>query len=317
MARSWRPYYRFVKYSLSTLTHYLTKMKSLTASLKMSAADAFWCGTGYLLSCAITQPYFTTLSGFIKRRCHLLLALGLFTAGTLICCLSKRFPQMVAGRVIQGIGAGGVMSGSFILLADLIPLRERPMYCGLTILFGAVGAVVGPLLGGLFIDHLNWRWAFYINFPFLFLIFGLLIFLPLPLQHIQESTHRIRSVDWGGGVLFLASAGSFLIGLSWGGVQYPWSSWKTYVPIVLGGLGLIATMFWERYMAPNPILHIHLFKSARQIAAYILVFFHGFLVSTYAIAVYVDRSLIISELERAILHSNLLSIGQAPQCYQR
>lgn len=145
--------------SASTLRHHLTKIKTLTASLKMSAADAFWCGTGYLLSCAITQPYFTALSSFGQRRYQMLLALGLFTAGTLICCLSKNFAQMIAGRVIQGIGAGGVASGSFILLADLIPLRERPMYNGIMILFGAIGAVVGPLLGGLFIDHLNWRWA--------------------------------------------------------------------------------------------------------------------------------------------------------------
>ncbi|KAK6829254.1 hypothetical protein RU639_003223 [Aspergillus parasiticus] len=252
-------------------------LPTLTASLKMSAADAFWCGTGYLLSCAITQPYFTALSGFVQRRYQMLLALGLFTAGTLICCLSKNFAQMIAGRVIQGIGAGGVASGSFILLADLIPLRERPMYSGIMILFGAIGAVIGPLLGGLFIDHLNWRWAFYINFPFLLVIFGQLIFLPLPLQHPQESTHWIRSIDWGGGILFLASAGSFLIGLSWGGVQYPWNSWKTYVPIILGGLGLIATMFWERYMTPNPIIHVHLFKSIRQVAAYIMIFLHGFL----------------------------------------
>ncbi|KAE8139094.1 major facilitator superfamily domain-containing protein [Aspergillus pseudotamarii] len=277
-------------------------LPSLTASLKMSSADAFWCGTGYLLSCAITQPYFTTLSGFVQRRCQMLLALGLFTAGTLICCLSKHFAQMISGRVIQGIGAGGVASGSFILLADLVPLRERPMYCGLVVLFGAVGAVIGPLLGGLFIDHLNWRWAFYINFPFLLVIFGQLIFVPLPLQHTQESTHRIGSLDWAGGVLFLTSAGSFLIGLSWGGVQYPWNSWKTYVPIILGGLGLIATMFWEGYMTPNPILHIHLFKSVRQISAYILVFFHGFLnlSELYCIPIYFQSAKLRSATSASI-----------------
>lgn len=177
------------------------------------------------------------------------------------------------------------MSGTFILLADLIPLKERPMYCGLLILFGAVGAVIGPFLGGLFIDHLNWRWAFYINFPFLFVIFGQLIFLPLPPKQTWDSTHRLKSIDWGGGILFLASAGSFLIGISWGGVQYPWNSWKTYVPIVLGGLGLIANLFWERYMTSNPILHIHLFRSIRSIAAYMLVFLYGFLVGICVIAI--------------------------------
>ncbi|RAQ41603.1 efflux pump antibiotic resistance protein [Aspergillus flavus] len=277
-------------------------LPSLTASLKMSAADAFWCGTGYLLPCAIMQPYFTALSSFVQRRYQMLLALGLFTVGTIICCLSNNFAQIIAGRVIQGIGAGGIMSGTFILLADLIPLKERPMYCGLLILFGAVGAVIGPFLGGLFIDHLNWRWAFYINFPFLFVIFGQLIFLPLPPKQTWDSTHRLKSIDWGGGILFLASAGSFLIGISWGGVQYPWNSWKTYVPIVLGGLGLIANLFWERYMTSNPILHIHLFRSIRSIAAYMLVFLYGFLSlgELYCIPIYFQSAKLRSATSASI-----------------
>lgn len=223
------------------------------------------------------QPLIVAASDIFGRRPLLLISILLFTAGTLICSLAQNFSQFLAGRSIQGIGGAGSICVPLSVLSDIIPLRERGMYSGVVLLTSAIGIITGPLVGGLFSQYTSWRWAFYINFPFCAV--GLVMVLStVRLRQKQSQESKFQSFDWFGGAIFIASSSSFLIGISWGGVQYPWASWHTICPIVLGMCGLLFTFLWEQLIATNPFFRTHLFGDISAIAAYVGVFLQGLLV---------------------------------------
>ena len=177
---------------------------------------------------SLFQPLLVSLSDIFGRRLFYLISLGFFTVGTLLCCLAQNFTELLAGRSIQGIGGGGLVALGLVILTDIIPLRQRPVFLGLLQMSWALGTISGPLIGGLFAQHTTWRWIFYINFPFCgigFLTVPLVMRLRANRASVKE---RIQYyVDWIGGFLFVSSTCSFLIGITWGGSEYPWSSWRT------------------------------------------------------------------------------------------
>ena len=235
-------------------------------------------GTSYLLTQSVFQPFIVALSDVFGRRAFYLISLGFFTIGTLLCCLSQNFTQLLAGRSIQGIGGGGLLALGLVILTDIIPLRQRPVYVGVNQISWALGTISGPLLGGLFIQHTTWRWIFYINFPFCgigFLTVPLVMRLHATRPSLKE---RLLYADWVGGALFIASTCSFLIGVTWGGSKYPWSSWRTLVPIIVGLAGVAATISWERYVASRPFLRLELFNSISAVVAYTGAVLQGLLV---------------------------------------
>ncbi|KAJ5718046.1 MFS general substrate transporter [Penicillium malachiteum] len=264
--------------------------KGLSQSLGGTAVDTFWTGTAYLVPCAVFQPFITSLSDLFGRRPLLFLSLLLFTVGTLVCCLANGFPQLLTGRVAQGIGGAGSMSGCYVVLSDIIPLRQRPLYLAMISLAGALGTITGPLIGGLFEEYSTWRWAFYINFPFCGV--GLaMVFFSLKLQTEQTPLKdRFRRIDFAGATLFIASTCSLLIGLTWGGTEFPWDSWHTLVPIIVGAIGLVASFYWENSVASQPFLRVQLFKSTSAIAAYICIFLQGLMLfcELYYIPIYLE-----------------------------
>lgn len=128
------------------------------------ATDAFWAGTSYLLSCAVCQPFIAALSDIFGRKEMLIVSVLFFTFGTILCApIAKNFPVFFAGRSIQGIGGGGIITMGQVIFADIVPLRQRPKYFSLVLAAWALGSVLGPLIGGLFVEHASWSWCFYIN----------------------------------------------------------------------------------------------------------------------------------------------------------
>lgn len=227
------------------------------------------------------QPFLVELSDIFGRRPILFSSLLLFTIGCLICCVAKNFTQLLAGRTLQGIGGAGTLCMPMIILSDIVPLRERGIYNGIILVVSAIGTITGPLLGGLFAQHTTWRWAFYINFPFS--VIGLIMVPFVVRLHAERGRLREKflSLDWLGGFLFIFSSASFLIGVSWGGVQYPWGSWHTLCPILVGLSGLVGTFIWEFHGAKRPFFRVQLFKSRSAVGAYICVFLQGLLVCIY------------------------------------
>ncbi|KAK4143460.1 major facilitator superfamily domain-containing protein [Dichotomopilus funicola] len=253
-------------------------LPTLAVDLQGTATDAFWAGTSYLLTCAVCQPFIAALSDIFGRKEMLLVSIVLFTLGTIICApVAKTFAVLFVGRSIQGIGGGGIITMGQVIFADIVPLRQRPKYFSLVMAAWALGSVLGPFVGGLFVEHATWGWCFYINLPFCAI--GLvLVPIYVKLSTAKSSlVSKLGRVDWIGGFFFIGGLTSFLIGISWAGVQYAWNSAATIAPMVVGVVSIVIAIFWEIYGAQEPFLRPSLFHSASAIATYSCALFQGFI----------------------------------------
>ncbi|OAG41495.1 hypothetical protein AYO21_04197 [Fonsecaea monophora] len=227
----------------------VTALSTIVQALNTTSTQGFWIGTSYLLVVAVTMPFTASISDIVGRPQTLFTVLLSFTVGTILCATAHSIGIMLVGRCLQGIGGGGVIILSLVIFSDIVPLRFRPQYVGVLQGAWALGSVIGPIIGGAFASPTRWRWVFYLMLPFCAV--GL-VFVPLFVRlRRPEATLRemLGRVDWIGGVLFISSATSFLIAISWGGTTYAWSHWRTLVPLLVGLAGLVATMVWERFGA--------------------------------------------------------------------
>jgi MFS family permease len=239
----------------------------------------FWAGTSYLLTSAVFQPFLCALSDIFGRREILLLSLSLFTLGTIVCCTASNFTALLAGRSIQGIGGGGIIAMVLVIFTDIIPLRQRPKYNGYVQMAWAFGTITGPLIGGAFTQDITWRWIFYLNFPFCGIglaMVPLVVRLEKPEAAFSDMFFR---VDWVGGFLFIGSTTTLLMAVTWGGSQFPWGSYQTLVPLLVGVAGCVVTILWEKWGAKFPFIRLSIFETRSAFAAYTCATTQGLLVS--------------------------------------
>ncbi|KFX96689.1 hypothetical protein O988_05209 [Pseudogymnoascus sp. VKM F-3808] len=247
----------------------------IAEELNGTGIEAFWGGTSFLLCCTVFQPSFGSLSNIFGRRVLMLVALVFFLLGAIVASVSNNFQCMLIGRSLQGVGGGGVVALSEIIVTDIVPLRLRGQYFGIIGSMISVGAVTGPLLGGGFSEKVNWRWIFYINFPFVAIAIVLVI-LFFNLNYIPSSLwSKIRRIDYIGIFLFVGSSTSFLIPVTWGGVMYPWDSARTLAPMIIGAVGLILFIFHEKYIAADPMIPLSIFASRTAVVNYAGTLVHG------------------------------------------
>ena len=240
-----------------------------------SAIAAFWCGTSFFLSSTVFQPTFASLSYILGRKSLLLVTLLFFTVGAIVGALAQNVTTLLVGRSIQGVGGGGIISLTEILITDLVPLRERGKWFGFQSLTWALGSVTGPLIGGAFAQEATWRWIFWINLPFCGLGFLTLPFC-LRLKHPPGPlASKLLHFDWVGAILLTASTTSFLMPVSWGGVMFPWSSFRTLVPLILGISGLFFFVMYDVYVAKTPLIPLRIFSNRTAVVNYIGTLVHG------------------------------------------
>ncbi|KXX77101.1 putative MFS-type transporter YusP [Madurella mycetomatis] len=253
-------------------------LPTLALDLGGTTTDAFWAGTSYLLSSAVCQPFIAALSDIFGRKEMLLVSVLFFTLGTVLCApIAKDFTVFFVGRSVQGIGGGGIITMGQVIFADIVPLRQRPKYFSLVLAAWALGSVLGPLVGGLFVEHATWSWCFYINFPFCALGLVLIpIYVNLTTKRSSLVSKLLR-VDWVGGFLFIGGMTSFLVGISWAGIQFEWKSAQVIAPMVIGTMGVIFAIIWECYGAQEPFLRLSLFNSTSALATYACALFQGFI----------------------------------------
>ncbi|KAI0474818.1 MFS general substrate transporter [Xylaria cf. heliscus] len=258
-------------------------LPKLAKDLHGSAIETFWAGSSYLLANAVFVPFLGALSDLVGRRTVLFFSVVSFTVGTIISTLATNFTILLSGRTIQGVGGGGIYTLGYIVVSDIIPLRQRPKYLALIIAGWALGTVIGPVTGGAVAEHAQWQWIFYINYPFCAL--GLLAvpfaFRKLKLQNQPSLLSALLQVDWFGSFLFISGISSFLIGLTWGGVQYSWSSYQTWVPILLGGLATISSLVYEAYVPRLPFIRLSVWKNTSACLVFVLTLVGGFELYTH------------------------------------
>jgi EmrB/QacA subfamily drug resistance transporter len=215
-----------------------------------------WVVSAYLVTSTTTTPIYGRLSDLYGRRPVLLVAISLFVGASVLCALAQSMPQLIAARLLQGIGGGGLRSISQAIVADIVPPRERGRYQGYFTTTFAVSSTLGPVLGGFFADYLSWHWIFWINLPL-----G-----ALALAMTNRNLKRLRvpsqkpTIDWLGAVLILTSATPLLIGVGRVEQAGGWGSPEALVPIGIGLLSIVALVARER-LAPEPMLPLRLFAN--------------------------------------------------------
>jgi EmrB/QacA subfamily drug resistance transporter len=215
-----------------------------------------WITTAYLLATTIVMPVYGKFGDVLGRRRLFLVAIALFTLASIGCAFAGDFWSFVIFRAMQGLGGGGLMILSQAIIADIVPASERGKYLGpLGGIFG-LSAIGGPLLGGYFVDHLTWQWAFYINIPIGIAAFAIAWFtLTLP---NKRATAR---VDWLGVVLLSAATTCLIFFADFGGdTAHGWVAPETWA--FGGGLLLAAAAFvWVESRAEDPIIPLSLFRN--------------------------------------------------------
>jgi EmrB/QacA subfamily drug resistance transporter len=215
-----------------------------------------WVISGYLVSSTATTPIYGRLSDRFGRRAALLTSIGIFVSASALCALATTMPLLIAARVLQGVGGGGLRSITQIVIADIIPPRDRGRYQGFMSTTFLVSTTLGPVLGGLFAEHLSWKWAFWINLPL-----GAIAFIVISRQlrkvSMPTTPHRI---DWAGAILILFAAVPLMIGLSRVEQSGGWSHWSVIAPIVIGLAASVALVVLELRIK-DPMLPMQLFAN--------------------------------------------------------
>lgn len=216
-----------------------------------------WLATGYLIANAAFQPLSGRLTDIFGRRAGLIFSNVFFAAGNLICGVAKSEGTMVLGRVIAGIGGGGLNTIATFVASDLVPLRKRGVWQGIgNICYGAGGGL-GGVFGGWINDTLGWRWAFLIQVPFI-VVSGILVAVKLNLPTKQSGTAKLKRVDFLGVITLVITLVLFLLGLNTGGNQLPWTHPLVITTLPLSAVSLMIFVYIEANIAPEPIIPVRL-----------------------------------------------------------
>src|SRR5215813_6401408 len=206
-----------------------------------------WVVTAYLLASTVSTPLWGKLGDLYGRKTFFQASIVIFLIGSALAGLAHTMLQLIAFRAIQGIGGGGLLTGAQTIVADVVPARERGRYQGLFGSVFGVTSVLGPLIGGFFVDNLSWRWVFYVNIPIGIIALAVVVAV-LP-GHLRRAQHKI---DYLGTVLLAGSATCLVLLTSLGGNTYAWGSAPIYI---LGALAVVlgAAFIWAESRAAEPV----------------------------------------------------------------
>ncbi|WP_235215421.1 MFS transporter [Phaeacidiphilus oryzae] len=215
-----------------------------------------WIVAGALLSLTATTPIWGKLADLFSKKLLVQIALIIYVAGSLVAGLSTNVGMLIACRVVQGIGAGGMSALAQICIAAMVSPRERGRYSGYTGAVFAVATVAGPLIGGTIVDTawLGWRWCFYVGAPFAVVA----IILLQKTLHLPVSKKKVKIDYWGAAVIAAATV-LLLVWVTLAGQKYDWISWQTFV-MVPGAIVLYALAVWVELKVENPIVPLNMFK---------------------------------------------------------
>jgi EmrB/QacA subfamily drug resistance transporter len=242
--------------SMLAATVVSTSLPVIIADLGGDQSAFTWVVTATLLATTVSTPIWGKLADLFNRKLLLQLALSLFVVATAIAGFSTTTDMLIAMRVVQGLGAGGLAALSQIVMADVVSPRERGRYAGLFGAAMALGTVGGPLLGGFLTDALGWRSNFYVAIPF---AVAALLMLQRSL-HLPRMTRSTARIDYLGIVLISSGISLLLVWVSLGGSQFAWASTPSFL-MVGGALAILVIAVWWELRAADPLLPLTMFRN--------------------------------------------------------
>jgi EmrB/QacA subfamily drug resistance transporter len=233
-------------------------------------SELSWVVTAYILASTATTPLWGKLGDLYGRKIFFQAAIVIFLAGSVLSGISTSMIELISFRAIQGIGGGGLMIGAQAIVGDIVSPRDRGRYQGI---FGAVfgvTSVIGPLIGGFFVEHLSWRWVFYVNLPI-----GAVALVVTAIVLPATSTRAEHVIDYLGTITLAGAATALVLFTTLGGTTYPWGSPRIISMAVIGVVLLIAFVFIEQ-RAVEPVLPLRLFTNRVFSASSAIGFVVGF-----------------------------------------
>jgi EmrB/QacA subfamily drug resistance transporter len=214
-----------------------------------------WVVTAYLLTTTASTPLYGKISDLYGRKILFQIAIVVFLVGSALAGLAQSMLQLIAFRALQGLGAGGLIAMALAIIGDVVSPRERGRYQGYMGAVFAVASVAGPLLGGLFVDHISWRWVFYVNIPV-----GLVALVVTSAVLNLPFVRRPHAIDYIGSALLVASVTATLLVTVWGGSEYAWTS-SIIIGLTVAGAVLVALFVLQERRAAEAILPLRLFRN--------------------------------------------------------
>jgi len=228
-----------------------------------------WVVTSYLLTSTVVVPLYGKFGDLFGRKIVLQTAIVIFLLGSVLCGIAQDMTQLILMRALQGLGGGGLLVVTMASIGDVIPPADRGKYQGL---FGGVyglATVIGPLLGGFMVDHLSWRWIFYVNLPLGVLCIAVIAAVFHP--HVRHIRHTIDY--WGAAWLALALS-CLILFTTEGGTMLPWDSAELWFILAFAVIGIVAFIY-EESVAAEPIMPLHLFRHRTFLLSCLIGFFVG------------------------------------------
>ena len=279
-------------------------MPAISAQFK-DVSQLAWVISGYMVAMTVAVPIYGKLGDLYGRRRLMLFGMGLFTLASLFCGLAQNMEQLVLARIIQGIGAGGMISVSQAIIGDVVPPRERGRYQGYFSSMYALASVAGPVLGGYMTEYLSWRWVFLINLPLGLAAWWIshrtLIGLPVP--------QRKPIIDYLGTMLMIVGLTSLLLSITFIGQGQSWRDQQVagFLAVALIALALFV---WHERRTPEPLLPMHLFANRNAVLCWCTVFFTSFqAISLIVLMPLRYQSITGAGADSAALHLLPLAIG--------
>jgi EmrB/QacA subfamily drug resistance transporter len=229
-----------------------------------------WVFSGFLLTSTVTMPLWGRLSDLFGRRRTFLIGLAVFLAGSALSGLAADMWQLIVFRMVQGLGAGSLITIGMTIVGDLYGLERRAKMQGYISSVWGVASLVGPLLGGFLTDYVSWRWIFYINLP----IGALAMLLIATALRGAIAVPRRPVIDYAGLALFTLGISALLLSVLEGGRTAAWTGIDVIGPLALSAIALALFVSVER-RAPDPIVPLRLFRNRMVLAAALTGFLSG------------------------------------------